>query len=118
MEPLSEATRVAVRDLLREIEREATRSRKASGRTPLGVRRILSQNPHDRPERMHRSPAPRFHAEAWRVRKSLELAYREFRLSFRQAAQDLKRGRPGVEFPSGCFPPRLPFARGQPMASV
>ena len=47
------------------------------------------------------------------MRKSLELAYYVFRIRFRQAAEDLRLGRP-VEFPAGCFPPRLPFARGQP----
>ncbi len=84
----------------------------------MGVRRILRQNPHDRPERTQRSPAPRFHAHAWRVRKGLELAYYEFRLRFRQAAEELKAGRVGVEFPPGCFPPRLPFARGRPLVSA
>ncbi len=112
-----EARREAVRSLIREIVREARKAQKSSGRAPLGVRRILNQDPHDRPERLQRSPAPRFHAQAWRVRKSLELAYHEFRLCFRQAAEDLRRGRPGVEFPEGCFPPPLPFARGRPLAS-
>jgi REP element-mobilizing transposase RayT len=106
--------REAVEALLRDIEAEA---RKASGRAPLGVRRILRQNPHNKPGHIERSPAPRFHAHAWRVRKGLELAYYEFRVRFRQAAEELRRGRVGVEFPPGCFPPRLPFARGQPVAS-
>lgn len=108
-----EDRRAAVQTLLREIEREARWAREASGRPPLGVRRVLRQNPHDRPEHSRQSPAPRFHAQAWQVRKSLELAYYEFRLRFRQAAEDLKLGRPGVEFPPGCFPPRLPFAKAR-----
>ena len=111
----ADARRDAVAGLLKEIEHEARRARAVSGRVPLGVRRILNQDPHERPERMRRSPAPRFHAQAWRVRKSLELAYHEFRLRYRQAAEDLRRGRPGVEFPAGCFPPPLPFPRGRPM---
>ena len=109
-----EDRRAAVRALVREIEREARRARETSGRSPMGVRRILRQNPHDRPEQSHRSPAPRFHAQAWRVRKSLELGYYEFRVRFRQAAEELKLGRTGVEFPPGSFPPRLPFARAGP----
>ena len=113
------ARREAVQRLVREIERQSRTVRKTSGRAPMGIRRILAQDPHDRPARTQaRSPAPRFHAHAWRVRKSLEIAYHEFRLMFRQAAEDLKRGRPGVEFPSGCFPPALPFARGRPTAAV
>ena len=110
--------RDAVQGLIRQIEREARKVRRASGKPPLGVRRILRQDPHGRPERMHRSPAPRFHAQAWRVRKSLELAYYEFQLRFRQAADDLQLGRPGVAFPAGCFPPSLPFARGRPAAAL
>jgi REP element-mobilizing transposase RayT len=112
------ARREAARSLVKEIEREARQTLKASGRSPLGVRRILAQDPHDRPGHLQRSPAPRFHAQAWRVRKSLEFAYHEFRLRFRQAAEDLKRGRPGVEFPAGCFPPPMPFARGRPLVGV
>ena len=111
----STARREAVQHLLREIEGEARQARQASGRAPLGVRRILRQDPHHRPEHFHRSPAPRFHAGTWRVRKGLELAYHEFRIRFRQAAEDLKRGRAGVEFPDGCFPPPLPFARAGPL---
>ena len=113
-----EARREAARSLVKEVECEARKASEVSGRSPLGVRRILAQDPHGRPQGMQRSPAPRFHAQAWRVRKGLELAYHEFRLRFRQAAEDLKRGRPGVEFPAGCFPPPLPFARGRPPAVV
>lgn len=110
-----EAMRENVRALVREIAAEGREARKASGRPPLGVRRILRQDPHARPNRSQRSPAPRFHAKDWQVRKGLELAYFAFRIRFRQAAEDLKLGRPDVEFPPGCFPPRLPFSRGQPL---
>jgi REP element-mobilizing transposase RayT len=110
-----DARKEAVRELLREIEHEARNAIKAAGKTPVGVRRILRQDPHARSEHTVRSPAPRFHAQAWHIRKGLELAYHAFRVSFRQAAEDLRRGKPGVEFPPGCFPPRLPFARGQPV---
>lgn len=110
--------REAVEALLREIESEARADRKASGRSPMGIRHVLRQDPHDRPGRMHRSPAPRFHAETWRVRKGLELAYYEFRTRFLQAADDLKRGRLEVKFPAGCFPPSLPVARGRPATGL
>lgn len=98
--------REAVEQQLREIDGEARRARRATGKAPLGVRRILRQDPHHRPER--------FHAATWRVRKGLELAYYEFRIRFRQAAENLRRGQPEVEFPAGCFPPPLPFARAGP----
>ncbi len=38
----------------------------------MGVCRILRQGPHDGPEGQYRSPAPRFHAQAWWVRKGLD----------------------------------------------
>jgi hypothetical protein len=61
-----------------------------------------------------RSPAPRFHAATAGVRKSLEFAFYEFRVWYREAAEELKEGNKDVVFPPGCFPPRLPFcARGQ-----
>ena len=112
------AQREAVQELLKEVECEAREARKASGRAPLGARRILKQDPHAPAGRTQRSPAPRFHAQSWRVRKSLEFAYYEFRLRFLQAAEDLRCGRPGVEFPAGCFPPPSPFARGHPAAGT
>ena len=109
--------REMVRGLVRTIEREARTAMRAAGRTPLGIRRIRRQDPHAYPARTRRSPAPRFHALTWRARKSLELAYHDFRLRYRQAAEDLKLGRQDVAFPAGCFPPPLPFARGRPLVA-
>lgn len=61
------------------------------------------------------SPPPRFHAATAAVRKGLELAFYEFRVWYRKAADELKAGKRNVEFPHGCFPPRLPFCdRPQP----
>jgi REP element-mobilizing transposase RayT len=101
-------------DLVRDIEAE-TRARIAeTGKAPLGKRRILRQDPFARPAHFEPSPAPRFHAAAWEVRKGLELAYHEFRTAYRQAADDLRAGRRAL-FPPDCFPPPLPFtARAGP----
>ncbi|MDX1535116.1 MAG: transposase [Thermoplasmata archaeon] len=97
------------RELVREIERE-TRDRLAEQElSPLGVRRILRQNPHDAPSRPSRSPAPRFHAATWGARKALELAFLEFRLWYEEASAALRAGARNVAFPPGSFPPRLPF---------
>ena len=100
---------------MREIASEARQARRASDRPPLGIRRILHPDPHAKPGHSNRSPAPRLHAKDWQVRKGLELAYYDFRIRFRQAAEELKLGKRGVRFPPGCFPPRLPFIRGQPL---
>ncbi len=109
--------RDGVRRLIAEIEAEIRRTLAKAGRSVLGKRRILRQDPHDRPAQSQRSPAPRFHAQRWEIRKCLELTYYAFRVAYRQAADDLRRGLENVEFPVGCFPPRLPFNRGHPIAA-
>ncbi len=106
--------RERIATMVREIEAETRRALRESNTTVLGKRRILRQNPHDRPSLSSRSPAPRFHAATWEARKALELAYFTFRLAYRQAVEDLLSGLRAAEFPRGAFPPRLPFARGEP----
>ena len=111
----AEERQALVASLVREIEAETRARLREQGRSPMGRRRILRQNPHDKPESSSRSPAPRFHAATAAVRKSLELAFYEFRLWYRQAAEELQAGTQEVEFPPGCFPPGLPFcAQPQP----
>lgn len=89
------------RGLVRDIVREHDTRR--DGRPVLGRRAILEQDPHARPARMKRSPAPRFHAFSRKVRKTLERSYRLFVDAYRQAAADLKAGKEAV-FPPGSFP--------------
>jgi REP element-mobilizing transposase RayT len=103
-----------VAELVAEIEAATRRLLEEQGRSALGPRRILSQDPHMHPERPDRAPAPRFHAATAGMRRALEIAYYEFRIWYGQAAEDLRRSRHEVEFPPGSFPPRLPFAWGRP----
>jgi hypothetical protein len=59
--------------------------------------------------RAGRSPAPRFHVatrEAW---FELRDAYSRFLDAFRTAAAKLKAGDRASPFPTGSFPPALPF---------
>ncbi len=107
-----------VETLVREIEAEARARLAESGTTPVGKSRLLRQHPHDRPQTPHRSPAPRFHARRREVRRRLECAYHAFRAAYRRAARDLRRGVASVEFPAGCFPPRLPFNKAGPVVGV
>ena len=110
-----EEYRARVAELVREIEEETRQRFREQGRSPMGRKRILRQNPHDKPMNSSRSPAPRFHAATAAVRKGLELAFYEFRVWYRRAADELNAGKKNVEFPPGCFPPGLPFcARPQP----
>jgi hypothetical protein len=86
--------------------------REQTGRPPLGAEAILRQDPKTEPNRTKKSPAPRFHAFSQRVRRELHEAYAFFVSAFRIAADKLKAGDRKASFPTGSFPPHLPFVRG------
>ena len=106
-----EVVRQRVADMVGEIEGEAASRHRRDRTAPLGVRRVLRQDPHGRPKRSKCSPAPLAHAASRRVRSELRAAYHEFVARFREAAEKLKSGCRDVAFPEGCFPPSLPFCR-------
>jgi REP element-mobilizing transposase RayT len=106
--------RRCVAALVEEIAHQTRQRLAEEGRAPLGVKRILRQDPLSEPRDFERSPAPRFHASTGEIRRALEAAYREFVLAYRQASQALRAETLTVEFPAGCFPPRLAFIRRQP----
>ena len=92
-------------EMVAEITSE-TRARHRQEKTrPLGVRRILRQDPHHQPRRVARSAAPRFHAATWQVRRMLEAMYRAFRDAYRDAMERLRAGRRPDRFPSHGIPP-------------
>jgi REP element-mobilizing transposase RayT len=95
--------------LVAEIESEFAAQRAKTGKQPLGVPAILSQHPHDRPQRSKKSPAPLVHAASRHVRRELYDAYRWFVAAYRDAAEKLRAGDPTARFPAGSFPPALPF---------
>ena len=99
-EELTEAQhQTQVRRIVREIEESM------EGVSVLGKQAILAQDPHDRPKTLaRRSPAPRFHAIAPKVRRALERAYQLFKSEYREAAEDLRLGKADVCFPPGSFP--------------
>ncbi len=72
---------------------------------------IQEQNPHYRPKKAKRSPAPRFHATDDDVFLGMVAEYSEFLVNYRAAAEQLKSSSLGsvLGFPSGCYPPALPF---------
>ena len=74
----------------------------------------MRQNPHTRPNRTKKSPAPRFHAASKAIRNGLREAYHLFLAAFRDAAESLKAGDPLARFTIGSFPPGLPFVRALP----
>jgi hypothetical protein len=104
-----EVYRGRVAELVAEIEAEASAVREATGVQPSGPETVRSQNPHARPMRTKKRPAPRFHAASRRARDELKQAYGWFVQAFREAAERLRAGDRTVRFPAGSFPPGLPF---------
>jgi hypothetical protein len=98
--------------LVAEIEEEAAVRRSRTGARPLGREGVLRQDPHHRPAKIKKSPAPFVHAVSKAVRRQLWEAYAWFVASYRDAAERLRGGHRDVPSPSGCFPPALPFVGG------
>jgi putative transposase len=106
--------RKACAELVAAIEATAAAERASGGRLPVGVTRILAANPHDLPASSDRSPAPLVHASSALVRRAFKAAYAAFVGAFRAAADALRRGERGVEFPLAAFRPPGPFVAAAP----
>ena len=78
-------------------------------RPPRGSPEVAIPKPQDRPARPKKSPAPLFHAFRKKTRRALWEAYSWFVAEFREAAEKLKAGDRMANFPTGSFPPHLPF---------
>lgn len=104
-----EAYRKTIAALVEAITEEARVARASSGSQPLGPEAIRRQVPGMRPEKLKRSPAPRFHAFRKTARRTLYEAFATFVAAFREASERLRRGETNVSFPVGSFPPGLPF---------
>ena len=101
-----------VATLVSGIEEEAAACRERTGVQPLGPAAILAQNPRSQPTKTKRSPAPAVHAATRAVRRELRNAYFGFVAAYRSAAEKLRAGQRDAPFPTGCFPPPLPFVSG------
>jgi|SRR6185312_11620534 len=107
-----EAYRARVADMVETLETEAALARSLKGLPVLGVEAILAKDPLHRPASLVRSPAPLVHAATKAVRKAFYEAYAWFVAAFREAAERLRLGDRNAPFPSGSFPPALPFVAG------
>jgi hypothetical protein len=97
--------------LASEIDGEAADRRERTGVQALGPAASLAQNPESRPLKTKRSPAPAVHAISRAIRRELRNAYFLF-VAYRSAAEKLRAGQRDPPFPTGCFPPPLPFVGG------
>ncbi len=119
------AWRLAVADLVEDIDRQGAEERRVTGKTSLGVEAVLAQDPYQCPKDVESSPQPRFHAVAREVLESMIETWRQVLAAFYAASEALRSGDRTAVFPAGTFPPSLPFvpfavpggpavARGQP----
>ena len=99
--------RARTAEMVRDISAETRKKLSESKSRPLGVRRILRQDPHARPQRIARSTAPRFHAATWQIRRMLEAGYRSYCDAYRDAVEALRQQRVPVHFPSHGIPPPI-----------
>jgi hypothetical protein len=108
------------RRVVREINAAAEAANKEKGRRPMGVKAILDQDPHHRPDAPARSPAPLVHAHDDEKRDEYLAAYRAFVISFRAGVEALKAKAKLITdlFPDWAFPPPLPFKATAPPAAA
>jgi hypothetical protein len=78
----------------------------------LGVQAILSRDPLHCPSTLARSPAPSVHAATKAARKAFYEIYAAFVSTFREVSERLRHGDRNAPFPTGSFPPALPFVAG------
>jgi hypothetical protein len=99
------------RRVVREIDAAAYAANNERRRTPLGVRRILAQDPHYRPEVTDRSPAPLVHAYDDERRDDYLAAFRVFIINFRAGVDSMLAKAKLITdmLPDWAFPPALPF---------
>ena len=95
--------------MVEEIDRVAALERKVQGKNSLGVEKILSQDPENRPDHVEKSVKRRFHARDPEVLRAMIETWSEVIRCFREASEKLRSGVRNVVFPEGTFPPALPF---------
>lgn len=111
---LTEQERRKRLDLLLERVRAEVRELRRQGRNPSPERLLKSEDPTETVRKPPRRTLPVVHAIRRAMRLAYLEAYRKFVAEYRLAAEALKRGVLGVRFPSGSFPPPLPYQRAAP----
>ena len=103
-------------DEIRALEAQTAARHEEAGTRPVGARKILRRNPHDKPEDFQASPGPAFHASTVEEYIAMKEARAAIIAAYRAASARLRQGENDVEFPEGTFPPAAPFVdtRGPP----
>lgn len=107
--------RQKVAELIEEVENQTSAERDSE--PTLGVDAVRRRHPHERPDQVKKSPAPKlFFAITKEARSAMRQEFETFVSHYRSAAylllRTVARGgekNPAKEFPVGCFPPAMPF---------
>jgi hypothetical protein len=111
-----EVVQQKIRAMVEDIEATAARLRSETQTTVLGPDAVQAQKHESRPARPKKSYAPLFHAFSRRLRRELYEAYHLFLAAFRDASEKLRSGDRNAKFPTGSFPPGLPFVTELPLS--
>ncbi len=93
----------------RDRRHDRARDHQTSSNCRDGAQGVRRRHPHERPRPGHRSPKPRFHAFARKVRERSVATYLEFLVVYQIAAERLAGGSVGVTFPENSYLPHFPF---------
>jgi len=102
-------TRRLIESLVHDIEVEAARRERLTGRAPAGRDFVFRQDPRHEPNRVRKGPAPLVHAASRAARDALRESYRQFVATYREAARRPRDGLLEATFPEGGFPPAVRF---------
>ena len=100
--------RARLRRAIRDIERDAATRLEAEGRSVIGLERLRTLDPRDRPRNPKSSGSqPLCHASDAATRREFKRTWREFVHEYRRASADYRNGSLEREFPAGSYRPPL-----------
>ena len=94
-----------MKTMCNEITADAAAERKETGKSVLGIKRIMRFSPMHIPEGDNGRAAPRVHCFEPEIRRAFLAAYRTFVEGYRAANATLRKGLKGFDFPEGGHPP-------------
>lgn len=104
---LSDLSSADFRELIEQQRRDAIGAGRdaRAGRTAVGAKRILRQDPHQAPRASKRTPGPRFHVAEAARRKTFTQCYRLAVAAYREAVARLAAGIGAFAFPLDMIAP-------------
>ena len=95
------------RGVIRELANEALAECDVS-KSPVGQKRILAMDPHTKPEKTDKSPAPLCHSGCPKKKREFKAAFREFVSDYKAAYLALLRENLTAVIPDGAIPLCIP----------